>query len=138
MSGNTDYIEYSGLLIYKSEGTKMEVIIFIMIFGSIIYILWKIISDIKLSIELKERERKKEKEHEEQLAKVPFNERKCSNCKYAYNLKTYNGRTSAECKCKSYEMIDGFYVRGRGRGEFVWEDEHVGCKNYDHPFASFL
>ena len=122
----------------KDEETSMKVIIFVIVSGSIIYILCKIISDIKLSIELKERERRKEKEHQEQFAKISLNERKCSNCKYAYNLKKYDGKTSVECKCNSYEMVDGFYVRGRGRGEFVWEDEHLGCKNYDHPFASFL
>lgn len=87
-------------------------------------------------------EEEKEK-REKRLASIPLNERKCSNnCKYARNVKQYKrgnqNLIGAECTCNSYEMINGFYVKGKGDGAFVWEKDHIGCKEYDHPFASFL
>ncbi len=81
---------------------------------------------------------KEKEELERRLEKIPLNERKCSSCKYGDNVKNYGNKIGAECTYNSIEIIDGFYVRGRGEGEFVWEEEHIGCKNYDNPFASFL
>lgn len=109
----------------------------------VIGIMGGILESIKDDIEMKISYKKEREEREKRFAKIPLNERKCSkNCKYAYNLKKYrNGNQEligAECKYNSFEMINGFYVRGKGKGEFVWEKDHVGCENYDCFFSSFL
>ncbi len=84
-----------------------------------------------------------QKKREGRLKKIPLNERKCSNsCKYAHDVGKYkNGNhelIGAKCTYDSIHKNDGFYVRGNGDGNFVWEKDHIGCEGYDHPFASYL
>lgn len=110
------------------------IILFVLFFVGII--IWSLIEDYFY-------EKEKKKERERRLTKIPLDERKCSNsCKYARNIKKYKKGTQeaigAECTCYSSELINGFYVKGKGSGKFVWEENHIGCEEYDHPFASFL
>lgn len=83
------------------------------------------------------------KEYEERTSKFPFNERKCSSCEYGYNIKKYINKErnqefiGAECRYNCVAEVNGFYVRGIGKGKFVWEKDHIGCENYDNSLSVF-
>lgn len=117
----------------------LSVILLIVLLIVIVGILFFVILDRQTTIE----HEKFLKRREESMKKIPLNERKCSNnCKYARNVGKYKNENQeligAECTYDCIQEVDGFYVRGNGDGNFVYEKDHIGCEKYDCLFASYL